>query len=106
MNELERWIPALWTEVHIWFVRLNGPYSALDRLSAVLSEEERERARRFRFEHLRQEFTVAHWALRVLLGRYLWCAAERIRFTPGSHGKPALADPVGVDFNLSHSGSL
>jgi 4'-phosphopantetheinyl transferase len=101
------WTAFLRTDVHIWRVRLDLRGSAFDRLDSVLSEHERDRARRFRFEHLQQQFTIAHGAVRVLLGRYLSAAPDRLRFGEGSHGKPELSEPsTAIRFNLSHSNDL
>jgi 4'-phosphopantetheinyl transferase len=107
------WTASLATDVHVWRVRLDVRESAFDDLLGVLSDQERDRARRFRFDHLQQHYTIAHGALRVLLGRYLSVAPERLRFDEGSQGKPQLIVPAGppgppaaVRFNLSHSNAL
>lgn len=45
--------------------------------------------------------------LRRVLGRYLHLPAAEIRLARGEHGKPRLSDQEsGLQFNLSHSGSL
>jgi 4'-phosphopantetheinyl transferase len=106
------WTAALATDVHVWRVRLDVRGVAFDRLLDVLSDEERDRARRFRFEHLQQQYTIAHGVLRVLLGRYLTVAPDRLQFADGAHGKPQLTiapgppGPPTVRFNLSHSNDL
>lgn len=41
--------------------------------------------------------------VRALLGAYLGCAPDAVRFARGEHGKPFLADSA-FEFNLSHSG--
>jgi hypothetical protein len=48
----------------------------------------------------------AHGLLRELLGLYLERDPVALRFDYGEHGKPALREPDGVSFNLSHSGTL
>jgi 4'-phosphopantetheinyl transferase len=93
------------TEVHVWRVTLDTdplPYSGF------LSEDERARAARFRFDRDRDHYTVARGVLRRLLGRYLEVRPSDLAFTYGEHEKPALAVPAGVDlrFNLSHSHGL
>ena len=52
--------------------------------------------------------TVAPWpALREILGRYLGRPANELQFERNEHGKPRLARAGdGLEFNLSHSGSL
>jgi 4'-phosphopantetheinyl transferase len=103
----DRWTSLLDTDVHIWRIRLDVRDAAFDRLHSVMSEQERERAQRFRFERLQQQYTIAHGALRLILGRYLSIAPDRLRFVEGAHGKPALAEPPAtIRFNVSHSEAL
>lgn len=68
----------------------------------VLSEAERRRAERFRFDHHRRRFIRAHGTLRHLLARYLDIPPGHIRFETGPRGKPFLRDG-GLYFNMSHS---
>jgi 4'-phosphopantetheinyl transferase len=65
-----------------------------------LTEEEKSRAARFRFERDRLRWGNARSALRAVLGGQLGVAPLDIQFTFGEHGKPAV---VGVEFNISHS---
>ncbi len=74
-------------------------------LSSLLTREEEKRAERFRFEHLKNAFILAHGALRHLLGRYLDLAPGKIRLAYGPKRKPGL-DGGGLEFNLTHSGAL
>ncbi|MGA8027350.1 MAG: 4'-phosphopantetheinyl transferase superfamily protein [Bryobacteraceae bacterium] len=73
---------------------------------SLLASDERDRASRFRFEHLRQLFVIRRGALRCLLGRYLDLDPANIWFNYGSKGKPALASATGVEFNTTHSGDV
>lgn len=96
--------------VHVWRVRLD-PLIVPGAAWEVLSDEERNRARRFFQEHHRRRFVVAHAALRQILGGYIARPAHELEFRSGPQGKPALADsPTGVrpglEFNLSHSANL
>jgi len=94
-------------EVHVWFVELAGPGDSVETCFQSLSADERERASRFRFEHLRTAFTLSRGILRVLLGRYLAIEPGRIRFAYGPRGKPRLAFPESrLEFNLAHSGKF
>jgi len=89
--------------VDVWRVALDersGPASTV-----VLSEDERERAGRFRFERDRAHYAVARAALRTILGSYLDIAPDRLAFEYTAHGKPSLRDAP-VSFNLSHSGDI
>jgi 4'-phosphopantetheinyl transferase len=93
-------------EVHVWRVPLDRPESETNTLRAVLSEEERARARRFRFTRHQAHYTVAHGALRMILSRYLAAPASGLRYHTNQYGKPALADGADLRFNLSHSDDL
>jgi 4'-phosphopantetheinyl transferase len=94
-------------EVHVWFVELAASAASIETCSLSLSADERERASRFRFEHLKTSFTLSRGILRVLLGRYLVIEPDRVRFAYGPQGKPRLAFPeTPLEFNLTHSGRL
>lgn len=98
-------------EVDVWFATLSVHEALLARLERTLSEEERERASRLRFDELRRRFVVAHGFLRSVLARYLQCAPEAVRIVPGPRGKPEVAADAArgiasLRFNLSHSEEL
>jgi len=71
-----------------------------------LSEDERTRAAKFRFEADRWAFAAAHAGLRALLGPMVLCAPHALRFAAGVNGKPYL-DHTGrcaaVQFSISHT---
>lgn len=95
-------------EAHVWRIDLRAR-SPIEGDLAILSDEERRRARRFRFEIHRDRYVAAHAALRRVLARYLDASPGDIRFRSGPRGKPYLAgaDRRGdVRFNLSDSGDL
>ncbi len=91
--------------VHVWRAWLDPATETLDAYGALLSDDERARADRFKFDHLRRRFTAARGALRRLLGGYLLRDPGSIEFEYGRHGKPTLADGA-VHFNASHSGDM
>jgi len=71
-----------------------------------LSEDERERAARFRVEADRWAFAAAHSGLRTLLGPMVGCAPEALHFKAGANGKPHLDHKdrcAAVQFNISHT---
>lgn len=96
-------------EVHVRAAWLAVGADTLDALAATLSASERKRAGRFHFERHRNRFMAGRGLLRMLLGRYLQTAPERIQFTYGPQGKPALAGPfaqAGLEFNMAHTQDL
>ena len=100
---------AISSEVEVVAARLDpGPHEA--RAAALrLSQAERGRAARFRFDRERRRFIVARARLRELLAERLDVSPESIEFAYGAEGKPALAERFarsGWRFNLSHCGEL
>jgi 4'-phosphopantetheinyl transferase len=96
-------------EVHVWLVNASSEGFPQDLLALSLSEDERERAARFKFDKDRRLYIGGHAALRSLLSAYLKAAPGEIEFVSGTHGKPALAPPLtahGLEFNLTHSNEL
>ena len=74
---------------------------------ARLSAEELARSARFVFARDRQRYVAAHAALRQVLTQHLsnldQATTDSLVFVTGRHGKPALAAPMRLHFNLSHS---
>lgn len=96
-------------DVHVWRIALMQPEITSQRCRRLLSHEEVGRADKFHFAHDRGRFLIAHAALRQILALYLHARPELIQFAQQKHGKPELAphsNPIGLTFNLSHSGGL
>lgn len=74
----------------------------MPRLSELLADDERERVARFRFDHLRRRFVVAHGFVRSILAGYVERQAHALVFDVSDLGKPRLRDSD-LQFNLSHS---
>lgn len=95
-------------EVHLWHIQLDALQAAVDALAsfeAVLDSDEAARRAAFRHALTRDRFTVAHGALRLILGNYLSLPATRIRLRRSDLGKPELDLPGSeVRFNLTHAG--
>jgi 4'-phosphopantetheinyl transferase len=74
----------------------------------ILSEEERDRVRRYRYETDARRYLLSRHMLRTLLAAYLGREPGSIVFEPGLNGKPRLRDesPDGLRFNMSHSGDM
>jgi 4'-phosphopantetheinyl transferase len=93
---------AVGPDVLIAAARLDVGADEIERLGALLSADEQERASRFVFERDRRRFRVARGRLRAWLGAEVGVAADRIRFEYGARGKPVMVG--GPHFSVSHSG--
>src|SRR2546429_9604014 len=81
-----------------------GP-DAVSASATLLSDRERERARRFAFDPDRNRFIVARALLRQLLAARLGERPEAVELASGARGKPALAGRFATSdlrFNVSH----
>ncbi len=111
-NNITVWLPAAAglqlgsNELHIWQTSLDLDSTVRERLSAVLSSAEQERAARFAFAKDRNRFTVARAILRQLLGGYLREPPQDVVLDSLPDGKPILTATARIPslrFNLSHS---
>jgi 4'-phosphopantetheinyl transferase len=90
-------------EVHVWRVDLDGQLLTREK-EGILSPEERARAKAFVFARDRRRYTVSHWALRMVLARYLSADPAALRFAQPPGEKPRVVSSSDLSFNLSHSG--
>lgn len=91
--------------VHVWAAGLDGPPALLGWLAASLSEHERERAGRQRFERDARRFSAARGWLRAVLGAELGVPPGTVRLTEDG-AKPRLVDEPGLHFNVAHADEL
>ncbi len=91
--------------IHVWATRLDAGPDAVARAARTLSHDERERAARYRGDHLRRRFVLARAAVRTVLARYRGEDPAAITFELGSHGKPRVAGDA-PPFSVSHSGDV
>jgi 4'-phosphopantetheinyl transferase len=93
--------------VEVLWLALERMENQVEAALAVLSDDERGQAERYRFDSDRIRYVLVRAALRHELGRRLDCAPSAIRFSCNEAGKPLLdrADELGMSFNVSHSGS-
>ena len=88
---------------------LDGTTQTAAAMERLLSEGERQRARRYATERHRRRYIVARAGLRRLLAERLGIRPEAVELAYGRNGKPALAPRLastGWRFNLSHSDGL
>jgi 4'-phosphopantetheinyl transferase len=98
--------------VDVWLVRPLEIQSSelLSRYRQLLTEQERERVERFRFEKDRHRALITRALVRTVLSRYIDVDPMQWRFGENEHGRPFITNAVpGVDalsFNLSHTTGL
>ena len=91
--------------VDIWIVDLSVAEQTLQRAQTVLSEDELQRSRRFRFPVDCRRFVMARANLRRILASYLHVAGQTLVFDYSEYGKPTLSRPQSqMRFNVSRSG--
>ena len=106
-TEVDALEPLRAGDVDVWYIDLAVDAGTVARLAADLADDERARARCFKFERDARRFVVARSALRAVLSGYLGVAPRRLEFAYGAHGKPALAGAhASLGFNVSHSGEV
>ena len=96
-------------QVHLWYADLSLPIEEVEKLTSILSEEEKLRASRFRFVKHKRRFIVARSVLRVILGNYLQIPPQQLTFDYNSRGKPSIPlkyNDYQLEFNISHSEEL
>lgn len=96
---------------HVWFldtVAVTDP-SVLESCALVLSSDETDRYRRFRFDGDRHVFLLAHAMLRQVLSRYADVDPADWQFNNTRDGRPEIAHPdpgLSLRFNLTHTRGL
>jgi 4'-phosphopantetheinyl transferase len=86
-------------EVHVY----TGDLDAQPADGSALSDDQCERAARFRFDRDRRRFVAGRSALRSLIASYLDVLPAEVMFDYGPQGKPFLSGAT-LSFNVSHSG--
>ena len=92
-------------EVHVWRIELDTESFRTTAWEVLLSGDEQERARRFRFSRDRIRFSTTRGLLRLVLSAYLQTDPRALCFCYSSTGKPALDSrhESSMKFNVSHS---
>lgn len=94
------------TELHVWQANIEISEHEADKNYTLLSDDEKQRADRFKFRKHALHFIAARSMLRKILSHYLHISPEKIVFAYSEQGKPAIAHPIPqkpIFFNLSHS---
>jgi len=91
--------------VDLWWEDIDSQIERIPEFWDALSEDERKRAERFRFDRHRERFIVQRGRLREILSGYWNGFPKAVRFRKGPGGKPAInGGNPGIRFNLSHCG--
>lgn len=93
-------------EVHVWRASFHQLDALHESFEAVISSDERAKARRYRFEDNRREYITARGFLRFLLSAYASQKPADLKFVYNPFGKPSLFTKNGqqhISFNLSHA---
>ncbi|GJM16812.1 MAG: hypothetical protein DHS20C13_21390 [Thermodesulfobacteriota bacterium] len=95
-------------EIHIWRTYLYFNGHSTNHFYSILSEDEKSKANRFRFEKDKKRFVITRGLLRETLGLYLEIDSKDLDFNYNKYGKPSLTNPgkSRLEFNLSHSGDV
>ena len=88
-------------DVHLWVInriayRVRNTYSEY-----FLSEDEQNRAQRFRFSRDRDLFVMGRYITRILLAHYAGSTPDKVNIMPDAFGKPS--SDLRLCFNISHS---
>ncbi len=100
----------LQNSIHIWITdieKVTDPY-LMDVYRSILSDEEKERLERYRFEKDKNSFLISHAMVRSVLSNYIEIAPKDLQFKIDKNGKPEVCSEEGesllLEYNLSHSG--
>jgi 4'-phosphopantetheinyl transferase len=96
-------------DAHVWMASLDQPADMVAKLSSLLSQDEYQRAERFRRPTDRRRFIAGRGILRKIISAYLALAPGEVRFDYNKYGKPSISDDQNrgaLSFNLSHSNSM
>jgi 4'-phosphopantetheinyl transferase len=98
-------------EVHVWYAcpELDLPPHLRNRHEELLSDDERERYRRFVFDADRLRYLVAHALVRTTLSRYADVPPQTWTFSQNEYGKPEIDGPAHAlpcRFSLTHTHGL
>jgi 4'-phosphopantetheinyl transferase len=92
-------------EIHVWYASTETLGKEFGDHFSLLSVEEQQRARSFRFQRDRAAYVLGKCMIRTLLGGMLNVPLRTIRFTHSEYGKPRIVPECELAFNLAHSGT-
>lgn len=101
-------LPLPQKAVQIWLLNDAFIEPACSALACTLSADERQRAQSYLLERHRHRFIARRGVLRWLIGAYLCCRPESLRFSVMRFGKPVLMGPDAerLAFSVSHTDGM
>lgn len=78
-------------------------FNASDKFISSLSQQEREKAARFKFDIHRERYIIFHACLRYIFAQLIQTKPHLLQFEAGPHKKPYLKHHPELMFNLTHS---
>src|SRR3990167_3684017 len=98
-------VPLVPHEIHIWVVNLSITSEEEKQQATILSSDEIQRAKQFRFSVHKRRFIAARSRLRNTLAHYLKLAPDDLVFAYTEFKKPYLSNIYNsaIQFNLAHS---
>lgn len=91
---------------HVWYANLKKDSNKLYQYYDLLSFEEKQKARQFKFSKDKNQSIITRIVLRLLSSKYLNIKPEAVTFKYGEYGKPEYNFDSDLKFNISHSGDL
>lgn len=92
--------------IHFWYCDFNQNRAKLESYYALLSEDERTRSGRFKFDRDKECYIISRGILRLLLAAYLKQQPQDLNFDYTPFGKPFLSHDNSIKFNISHSANM
>ena len=96
-------LPSPSPTLRLFWCRLDPVPRDVETLGATLSPYEWTRAGRFGKAALRERYIVGRGLLRTIIGDALGMEPARVEIVRGRRGRPQLAPPHALDFNISHT---
>ena len=96
-------LPSPSPTLRLFWCRLDPVPHDVETLGATLSPHEWTRAGRFGKSALRERYIVGRGLLRTIIGDALGIEPAHVEIVRGRRGRPQLAPPHALDFNISHT---
>jgi 4'-phosphopantetheinyl transferase len=96
-------LPSPSPALRLFWCRLDPAPNDVETLGATLSPAEWTRAGRFGRPALRDRYIIGRGLLRTIVGGALGVEPGRVEIVRGRRGRPQLAPPRALDFNISHT---